>query len=243
MSVMLTAASTANANLVLNGDFSSYTPYTISGGGLAAGFELDSVSGTANSLTDWTSAGYNFLFLPGTNAAGGSYSPQYKNYMALWSSTNGGSNTWNNQGPTSTLNFVASDPAYQTGALTQSISGLTAGQNYILTFQWAAGQQTAHTGATTEGWQVTLGSQTLSTITVNNASQGFVPWMMATMTFTASASTEALSFLATGGPTGVPPFALLSNVNLTAAPEPVSLSILAVGVAGALVARRRRVKA
>ena len=79
MSVMLTAASTANANLVLNGDFSSYTPYTISGGGLAAGFELDSVSGTANSLTDWTSAGYNFLFLPGTNAAGGAYSPPYKN--------------------------------------------------------------------------------------------------------------------------------------------------------------------
>ncbi len=227
-------AAPSRANLILNGDFSQ-----AAAGGAAIAQELDTASSTSTYLANWTSTGYNFLFLPGTNTAGGSHSIQYNNNLALWAASNGGANTWNGQGPTSTLNFIGSDPAYQNGPITQTVNGLIAGRRYALSFQWAAGQQTGFTGATTEGWTVTLGSQSLSTITVNNASQGFVPWMMMNMTFTATATSELLTFLATGGPTGVPPFALLSNVSMNIVPEPASALLWGVGAIGALVARRR----
>jgi len=232
---MLVGESVADANLILNGDF-----VTKSTGGAAIAQELDVVSGTSTYLANWTSTGYNFLFLPGTNAAGGSHSIQYSNNLALWSSSNGGiANSWNGQGPTPTSNFIASDPAYQTGPLQQTVTGLQVGRRYALSFQWAAGQQTGFTGPTYEGWQVTLGSQSLSTATVNNTTQGFVSWMMMTMTFTATATSEVLSFLSTGGPTGVPPFALLANVSMNAIPEPASALLWGGGAIGLLVARLR----
>ncbi len=233
--------SVASANLISNGDFSSYTPYSGAGG-----FELDSPSGTANSLTGWTSAGYNFLFLPGTNAAGGSYSPQYNNNLALWSAANGGiSNSWNGQGPTVSgyangPNFVAMDGAYQTGALSQTIN-VTKGTNYAVSFYWAAGQQKGYTGPTTEGLTVSLGNQSMSTITVNTPSQGFVAWMFQTMTFTAqSTGSSTLSFLASGTPPGTPPFTLLAMVNMVDIPEPTSLLLLGTGLMCGMSAFRRR---
>ena len=228
-------ASVSDANLILNGNFA-----TASAGGAAVAKELDVASGTSTYLANWTSTGYTFLFLPGTNAAGGSFSPQFNNYLSLWSSSNGGiANTWNGQGPTATSNFIASDPAYQTGPLQQTVSGLVVGRRYALSFQWAAGQQTGYYGPTYEGWQVSLGSQSLSTATVNNTSQGFVAWMMQTMTFTASSTSSTLSFLSTGGPNGVPPFALLANVSMNMIPEPASALLWGAGAIGVLVARYR----
>ncbi len=235
LAAMLAGASVSDANLILNGDF-----VTASAGGAAVAKELDVVSGTSTYLANWTSTGYNFLFLPGTNAAGGSLSPQFNNKLSLWSSSNGGiANTWNGQGPTPTSNFIASDPAYQTGPLQQTVAGLVVGRRYALSFQWAAGQQTGYTGPTYEGWQVSLGSRSLSTATVNNTSQGFVAWMMQTMTFTATATSSTLSFLSTGGPTGVPPFALLANVSMNMIPEPASALLWGGGAMGLLVARYR----
>ena len=60
-----------------------------------------------------------------------------------------------------------------------------------------------------------------------------------TMTFTATSTSELLSFLATGGPTGFPPFALLSNVSMNLVPEPASALIWGIGAFGVLIARRR----
>ena len=237
---LLLCASVSNANLILNGDF-----VTAAAGGAAIAQELDVPSNTSTYLANWTSTGYNFLFLPGSNAAGGSHSIQYNNNLALWSATNGGinGNTWNGQGPTATANFIGSDPAYQNGPIQQTVNGLTVGRRYALSFQWAAGQQTGYTGPTTEGWTVTLGSQSLSTATANNASQGFIPWMMMTMVFSATATSEVLSFLATGGPSGVPPFALLSGVGMNVIPEPASALLWGGGAIGLLVARRRAARA
>ena len=230
---MLAGASVSDANLILNGDFSQTTA-----GGAVIAQELDTASGTSTYLANWASTGYNFVFLPGTDAAGGAIQGSGK--LNLWTSSNGGiSNSWNGQGPTPSLNFIAADPAYNTGPLQQTVNGLITGRKYALNFQWAAAQQTGFSGATTEGWQVTLGSQSLSTATVNNTTQGFVPWMMMTMTFTATATSEVLSFLATGGPTGVPPFALLSNVSMNLIPEPASALLWAAGALGVLIARRR----
>jgi hypothetical protein len=64
------------------------------------------------------------------------------------------------------------------------------------------------------------------------------------MNFTATSSTEILSFLALGMPSGDPPIALLDNVTLDDIPEPASLAFVIGGVAlGAIVANRRRKKA
>ena len=49
-------------------------------------------------------------------------------------------------------------------------------------------------------------------------------------TYTATAASEVLSFLATGTPSGVPPFALLDGVTLNSVPEPGSLALLGIGL-------------
>jgi hypothetical protein len=62
------------------------------------------------------------------------------------------------------------------------------------------------------------------------------------MTFTATAATDVLSFLSTGTPSGVPPFALLDGVSMVAVPEPSGAALMIVGVlalAGLRIARRR----
>ena len=61
--------------------------------------------------------------------------------------------------------------------------------------------------------------------------------------FTANSTSELLSFLAVGTPSGnVPPFALLDGVSLTAVPEPSTWAMMFVGFAGLGYAafRRRR---
>jgi hypothetical protein len=80
-----------------------------------------------------------------------------------------------------------------------------------------------------------------TTNTVPLASNGFSGWMSTTMYFVATSSTEVLSFLATGTPTGQPPFALLADVSVTNAPEPAALMIFLSGLAAlAVVVQRRR---
>lgn len=132
-------------------------------------------------------------------------------------------------------------------ALSQSIGGLSLGQTYILSFDYAAAQfrnaaGSNWFGASDSGWQVSLGTQSQTTPTLNIASQGFSGWQSETMTFTATAVSETLSFLAVGGPSGVSPVALRDGVSLDAAPEPSAVSLLATALAGIglLCARRRR---
>lgn len=247
---VLLGGGVANANLVTNGNFASYTAL-----GSYNGFEIDGDSGTCTAVTGWTSGncassgstGYNFLFTPTTENTGtggnpGSYSPQYNNYLRLYDAPTSGSdasNTWNGQGPTAGANFIAMDGDYETAAITQSIGGLTIGKQYALSFNWAGAQQTGYTGATTDAITATLGSQAFSTTALNNVSGGFTGWQTASFTFTATAATEVLSFLAVGTP-AVPPFSLLANVDLEAVPEPAAWSLLGLGVLGAAFARMRR---
>ena len=230
-------AAMAQTNLITNGNFAitggsqsfqfgTFGPYTPSG------------SAAGESLAGWASTSYGFVFTPTSTVA-----TSYYGSLSLYSQTTTPSNSFNNASPTGG-NFIAVDSAYNTTPVTQTVSGLTVGQGYTLSFYWAGAQQTGYTGATTEQWQVSLGASTQSTAIVNNVNHGFTGWMYQTMNFVATSASEQLSFLAIGTPTGVPPFALLSNVSLVKTPEPAGIATLLVGILGMIgLSWRRRVAA
>ncbi|MFZ1133690.1 MAG: PEP-CTERM sorting domain-containing protein [Candidatus Korobacteraceae bacterium] len=221
----------AASNLVVNGSFEVTT------NGPNFQFDNNTVA------TGWTSSGYNFIFAPGAADTVGA-TGQFGN-LQLWGPNNGSNNGLPATSPDGG-NFVAADGAFEVAPIQQTINGLTAGNSYTVNFWWAGAQQSGFTGATTEQWQVSLGSQTQSTVVLDNVSHGFTGWMSQSFTYTASSSSEVLSFLAVGTPTGVPPFVLLDGVTLNAnstVPEPGTLALLGSGLLGAAgFVRRYRFK-
>jgi hypothetical protein len=59
------------------------------------------------------------------------------------------------------------------------------------------------------------------------------------LTFTATAASEALTFIAVGTPSGEPPFVLLDGVGFTAVPEPATFALLGIGLVGIGAVGRR----
>ena len=242
-------------NLVKNGGFE------INGGVGVIGFKTTLADWTVGPTTDGNAQAFDFVVDGNADSTG--FNSQWGT-IRIW-----GPNTPNgtSSGPGSVPNphdygpsangftvspdggyFFGADAAYANAPISQSIGGLTAGETYELTFFYAGAQFVDAMGANNEGWQVTFGSESQSTATLNNASMGFTGWQTASMSFTASSATQTLSFLATGGPNGLPPFALLDGVSLSTpnnppnpVPEPSTLAIVAVGALG-LIARRIRRK-
>jgi len=129
------------------------------------------------------------------------------------------------------------------GVLSQTVNGLTVGQKYDLTFSWAAAQLADRSGDTTELLRVAFGGDTFDTALVNNPSHSASDWMTVTHQFTATSTSQTLSFLSIGTPTGLPPMALLDGVSLTAAvPEPATwgMMIFGFGLVGGALRRRSR---
>ena len=222
----MSAMSAQAANLVVNGGFEA----TTNGKG-QLGFNTNA--------TGWTNVnGYTFLYTPGTVDSSGANGESGN--VSMWGTNNGGLNAIPNS-PTGG-NFIAFDGGYKVTPLQQTIIGLVVGQKYDLGFDWGAAQQFGYTGATTDQWQVSLGNETHSTAIIANASHGFSGWVHQNFTFTATGASEVLSFLAIGTPNGVPPFALLDGVTLTAAvPEPSTWALMLGGFAVVgFIARRRR---
>lgn len=190
-------------------------------------------------VAHWTSNAYSWVYRPGdADTVGG---PGIDGNVRLWGPANGSANGLT--GSPTGGNYIAVDPSYRTGVIDQTITGLTAGQVYNLSFDYAGAQQLGFDGATTEGWNVSLGAETHSTATINLANHAFSGWKHVNMSFTALSASEILRFVATGGPSSSqPPFALLDSVSLKGGvPEPAawSLMIMGFGSIGATLRRRR----
>ncbi len=236
LALNLAASARADINLVLNGDFETTTGAGQLGYNTTAAF--------------WNTSGYNFLFPSGTadsTGVTGTYGT-----LKLWGPNDGSANGMPATSPTGG-NFVAADGAFEVGSISQTVSNLFVGNTYSLSFYWAGAQQEGFTGDTTEAWQVSLGSETYTTVTNDNVSHGFTGWVQQTFNFTATATNEVLSFLAKGTPAGVPPFSVLDGVSMTQvttptpAPEPSTLQYGAVALlfvfAGARKVFRRKPQA
>jgi hypothetical protein len=233
MAIAVSGTGVAHAtNLVTNGDFELTTGGSSGqlgyGGFNATGWSVPAPSGS-----------YSFLFTPGT-ASNGGVNGQYGS-LDLWGPGNGSANGLT--GSPTGGNFIAQDSAFQQGAISQNISGLTAGNQYTVSFWWAGAQQYGFSGPTFDNWTVSFGSQSQTTATINLPDHGFSPWQKQSFTFTADGTSDLLSFYAAGGPPGVPPFALLDGVSLTAVPEASTWFMMLAGFAGlGLFGYRRREK-
>jgi hypothetical protein len=231
--VALSGTAMANfPNLVVNGGFET-TSLTASG-------QINTTN-VAGWSSPYDPAFYNFIYFPGeitTSQVGAVDTDGSNAFVWLYGPNNTQTFPLSQNGG----NFLAADgdPNYSK-PISQTISGLTAGQTYDLSFDWGGAQFTTLTGNTTESWLVSLGAETESTGFINNASESFTGWKSANMIFTATGTSEVLSFLAVGTPAGEPPVSVLDGISLTQTPEPAFLAPLILGL-GALVfaARRRR---
>jgi hypothetical protein len=273
-------AQSASANLVSDGMFTTITysdqtamPIT---GQLYGQFGSDSTSGLATGSTltvgNWDTSGYNYVFTTATISAGtqangapgqpyqapgeGVAANGYGNTF-MWGKGTGTTVASGNNGGATTItapplggNIIAADAIYQVGAITQTVTGLTAGQTYVLKFYYAGAQQEGNTftKATTEYWTVSMGTGNVAgnftTTTINNPAESFTGWQQATMYFYANNTSEVLSFLAGGGPACEPPFALLADVDLEVVPDISNWMIFTgfgtVCILFELIRRRRR---
>jgi hypothetical protein len=215
-----------HATSFFNGGFA-----TTSNGAGQLGYNTD--------VAGWDNSGYNFLFTPGsadTTGANGVYGN-----LQLWGPNNDAANGLSAASPEGG-NFIALDGDYETGPLSQTITGLTVGKHYTVDFDYAFAQQQGFYGDTVQNLTVGFGANpTYTTPSYTLASQGFSGWFAKSLTFVADNTTDTLSFLAYGDKP-VPPFALLSGVTFAdPAPEPVSWALMIVGLAGVgAIARRRR---
>lgn len=243
----LSIASTAHANYVQNGNFSTVS---VSGNSLIYNYSSGSNNKYSGSsyLSNWgviansTNSDLGFVYTGsyGQNITNGPYSGfQLADSAHITASPDGG-------------NFVVfdGDPGNSL-AIYQTLTNLSANTTYTLTFYQATGSQLGFSPSGTVDFSVTFGNATDGyssyTSTAMTASSNFSGWSQVTTTFKtgANAATETLQFLAQG-PSGGPPMLFLDGVTLNTAisptPEPSTVVVGGLGFLGLLGMRRKRAK-
>ena len=198
---------------------------------------------STQSVVGWTTSGYNFVFSSDSSAhANGDY--YNGSSLGLWIINTDGTSNHIGQSPDGG-NFIAMDGNYGVGALTQVLHGLTIGEVTKVSFYFAGAQQNGNSydSITTEAFKVSLGTQSKMTATLTDPIHGFTGWQSATLDFVPTETSETLSFLAVGTPSGQPPFSLLDGISVVqVTPEPSTLALLGTGVlaVGGMLRRRRQ---
>ena len=234
LTVMALAAmvTSAYAQIVTNGGFETTTGTS----GNTVSNELSNGSYAGAGITGWTTntptGAYNIVYVPGSTAANTSYGTGNVTLQGS-PATDGGS--------LASGNFVAldSDFPYPTGEapISQTLS-LISGDTYSLTFSYGADEQVGYNG-TPFDTKLNVGIGGATTVVDVPSSLVLGTWHTDTIDFTASSASELLSFLANGGPSGIPSFVILDNVVVTnttptppVIPEPGSLVLLSTGLLG-----------
>ena len=204
----------AKANMVQNPSFEITGPITVTTVFPSAGV-ADWSAGTSEALVmpNWWTSGYLFpAYSVGLAGAVPATSPD------------GG-------------NWVFSDSDYYNTAITQTINGLNPGDTYNLTFYQGMAQDTEPyitiPGPVNAYWHVSLGasSQDSTMMYGDGTTLTFSNWAQQSMSFTATSSSEVLSFFAVGA--GAPPLAFLDGINLeqSSVPEPATIWLAGMCVA------------
>lgn len=264
----LAVAGSANAatNLVKNGSFEQNNLTATSLNGFKAahpginvvGVQVDGhLPGFGNTVTDWSSditgpysAGYNLYFFDGDTAKSGDAASIYPGEQQRPNANFTGDSP-DGEGVGAFM-VLDADPSY-TAPFQQSVAGLTVGQQYKLQFYWAAGELSNRTGYQTSQLTGKFGTDTFATEIFSNSHPigsptsnlpgDFSGWRLRSFNFTATSTSQLLSFLAEGTPSGnLPPVAFLDGVSLTAVPEPQTWALMLLGFGGLGVAIRQRRK-
>ncbi len=237
---LLGSSATVHAGLITNGDFSQYTAGapvpnnhylahignvnppngSLEGKGTLTGWTVYQGTSSANSVGVYAylynTANQTGLVSPAATPPNGS------NFLGILGDNSGGH--------------------YSVNSVQQTINGLTAGQFYSVSFDWAASAPSGYT-PNNIGWDVSLGGGTAQEVTVTNNSSGHTtPWMHTTFLFQAHTTSEVLEFLAVNKAHSGPPMALLTNIDmeLHPVPEPSTLVSLELGVIGFVTVGLRR---
>jgi hypothetical protein len=232
------AAKADPVNLIQNGSFENSSAVTNNGTGTEISNSNLAGWGVSSCLAHCDAGNPNnlFMFLAPTNVGtNGVYDANNGYNINFWSSP-GASPVGGNA--------VTSDAATESGLLYQVVSGLKAGDTYTLSFYQATMQATNQAEPFTASWEVGFGDSAAQySTTMSNSGGTSTGWVEDTLSFTADAAQEALGFFATTAGGDEPPFLLLDGVSLTdstAVPEPATIGLAMVGLAGVFFARRKR---
>ena len=261
--VVASPAAQASVNLIQNGGFESTLGITTSNEIL-----------NAATLENWYSSDagngkYNYVYFPGhvtpsnPNGAYTNQDPGQNQCSEPFGTSSGIPGNVCLWGPNNAATFPVSpvggkfvaldaDPQYR-NPLTQTVSNLTIGDNYVLSFFWGGAQYSTRVGPTTENLQISFGGDTAVTPTISAyplLQSSFRLVRSYTKDFTATSTTQVLSFLADGTPLNEPPVVVLDGVSLTdtttmqnSTPEPGYFALMIVGLVGLVAVARRRSKA